>query len=57
MSDTMDHGERLRNLVAALDDAPPSDEEARVIVAALGVDIPALAARIRARAARAPADE
>jgi hypothetical protein len=48
---TPDPGDRLRNLVAALDDEPPTDEEAREVVASLGVDIPALAARIRARAA------
>jgi hypothetical protein len=53
----MDPGERLRNLVAALDEEPPSDEEAREAVARLGVDIPSLAARIRARASRAPATD
>jgi hypothetical protein len=46
-----DPGDKLRNLVAALDDERPSDEEAREVVASLGVDIPGLAARIRARAA------
>jgi hypothetical protein len=48
----LDPGDKLRNLVAALDDEPPTDEEAREVVASLGVDIPALAARIRARAAQ-----
>jgi hypothetical protein len=53
----MNPGDKLRNVVAALDEEPPTDEEAREAVARLGVDIPSLAARIRARAARAPATD
>src|SRR4051812_31453121 len=50
-SEQTDPREKLRRLVETLDDEPPTDEEAREVVAALKVDIPALAARIRARAA------
>jgi hypothetical protein len=46
----IDPREKLRRLVEALDEEPPGEEEAREVVAALNVDIPAMAARIRARA-------
>jgi hypothetical protein len=53
MTTSVDPRTKLENLVAALDHERPTDEEAREVVAALGVDVPALAARIRARAATA----
>jgi hypothetical protein len=46
-----DPREKLRRLVEALDDEPPGDEETREVVAALNADIPAMAARLRARVA------
>ncbi len=51
-----DPRERLRRLLDALDDEPPDDEEAREVVRALGVDLPALAARLQAKAAKADLD-
>jgi hypothetical protein len=53
--DPNDPREQLRRLREALDDEPPGDEEARETVTRLGIDIPALAARLRARAAEAAA--
>lgn len=58
MSDTKDDPRRkLRHIVDALDDEPPSAEEAAEVVRALGADIPAIAARLRAKIAAAPATE
>jgi len=43
--------EQLQNLIDALEDEPISDEEARETCEQLGIDIPAMAARIRAMVA------
>lgn len=42
---------QLEALTSALDDVPVTDEEAAETVAALGIDVPALAAGLRARIA------
>jgi hypothetical protein len=49
-NDPNDPRERLRRIVEALDEEPPGEDEAREVVAALGVDVAALAERIRRRA-------
>jgi len=52
-----DPREQLRRLAETLGEEPPDDEEARQVVAALGIDIPAMAAQIDALAAAREAEE